>query len=131
MRKIKPYMYWVGSLQDIGRNYTDLYFDKEEQKLYLLVRLDDSSDQGYYAVIAVAPEQVKEYMDGKKTIGEIFSNRPYKMAVVQNKKVGVEDGELVSNPEIFLYDQPFDSEMSRNRSNINLVVKRLMKGRII
>ena len=131
MREIRPYMFWVGSLQDIGKNYTDLYFDKEEQRLYLLIRLNDTTEQSQYAVMAVVPEQVKEYMDGTKVIGDIFSNCPYKIAEIHDKQVGLVDGEMISYPGIFKYNQPFDSEMSRNRSNINLVIKRLMKGRMI
>lgn len=129
--EIKPDMYWIGSLQDIGKNYADLYFDKVEQKLYLFILLPEQSHQPHYAMISVSPEQIKEYMAGEKKIGEIFSNHPYKLAIIKDREVGIEETGLLSTPEIFQYDVPFDSEVSRNGSNINLVVRRLMKGRAI
>ncbi|MDE6836755.1 MAG: hypothetical protein K2J03_07350 [Muribaculaceae bacterium] len=37
----------------------------------------------------------------------------------------------LSTPGMFIYNQPFDTGVSTNRSNINLVLKRLKKGRTI
>lgn len=131
MKVTNPNMYWIGSLQNIGKNYADLYIDKDEQKLYLLIRLPDTSEDHHYALISVTPEQIKEYMDGEKNIAEVFSNHPYKLATIQDHKIGLEDKEQLSTPGMFIYNQPFDTGVSTNRSNINLVLKRLKKGRTI
>lgn len=128
MIRQKDDMTFVGTIQDIGRPYADLYLDKKENVLFLFVRVSVPSDSNAkYAAISVTPKQVMEYMDSNKPIGDIFSSHPFRYAYIKDKKVNMEDGIHTSSNATFLYNQPFDPRFCYNSVKLKVALRRMIQ----
>ncbi|MBD5308674.1 MAG: hypothetical protein HDS15_05285 [Bacteroides sp.] len=124
----KDNMTFVGTIQDIGKPYADLYHDKKENGLFLFVRVSvPSASDAKYAAIAVTPNQIMEYMDSKKAIGDIFSSHPFRYAFIKNKKVNMEDCVHTSSDSTFPYNQPFDPRFCHDSVKLKVALKRMIK----
>lgn len=117
----------VGSLQDPGKSYADLYADEDRHMLFVLLRLTGSSaDNSKYAAIYVTPKQVSAYMSSNIPIAEAFRNRPFWYAGFQDRKLYVEDIDTKRNTtkELFPYNVPFDPDLCDDEVELNFFLKR-------
>lgn len=117
----------IGSLQDPGKSYADLYADEDGHMLFVLLRLDNPSvKNSKYAAIYVTPQLVSEYMSSDIPIAEAFKNRPFWYAGFQNRKMFVEDIDNAqkTTKELFPYDVPFDPDLCDDEVQLNFFLRK-------
>ena len=117
----------IGSLQDPGKSYADLYADEDRNKLFVLLRLSSPSVKNTkYAAIYVTPKQVSAYMSSNMPIAEAFRNRPFWYAGFQDKRLYMEDIDKMRNTtrELFPYNVPFDPDLCDDEVELNLFLQR-------
>lgn len=128
MMEIKNNIFWIGTIQDLGKPYADLYLDKETNSLFLFVRVTKSTDQdARFAAISVNPVQVSDYMESKLPMAEVFSELPFRFASIKDHTVTFEGGQHMSSPSIFQYNQPFDPLLCVNKTKLKLVLRKLQQ----
>lgn len=119
-------LFWVGSLQDPGIPYAELYLDKATNSLYLLVRVSKANEPEIrYAAIEVSSNMVSDYMENKKPIAEVFSNRPFRYATVSNESVWFDNVEHTSSPSTFQSNTVFNPHLSVSRIKMKMLVNRM------
>lgn len=76
---VKKNLLLVGTLQDFGRPYASLFFDRDSSALYLLVRLlgTPAGDNTAYLAKYVTPEDVSRYMKGEIGLRSLFGHSGY------------------------------------------------------
>lgn len=127
MTEQKGNMAYIGSIQNIGKPYADLYVDHDKNQLYLFVRLSiPTKNKEKYAAIPVTADQVIDYMDSCKTLSEVFSLHPYRYAFIKNRKVNMEEGIHTSSKSTFIYNKPFDPHFCSNRIKLRAALRRMM-----
>ena len=115
MVEIKNNMYWIGTIQDLGKPYADLYLDKDGNQLFLFVRISDVSDPiSRYVAIYVTPKLVEEYMNSDHPMADVFSSRPFRYASINDRKVFFEREQFTSSKSTFPYNRPFDPDLAVN-----------------
>lgn len=117
----------VGSLQDPGKSYADLYADEDRHMLFVLLRLSDASVKDCkYAAIYVTPKQVSAYMSSNIPIAEAFRNRPFWYVGFQDRKLYVEDVDKKRNTtnDLFPYNVPFDPDLCDDEVELNFFLKK-------
>ncbi len=115
MAEIRNNMYWIGTIQDLGKPYADLYLDKDGNQLFLLVRVSEVTDPIIrYAAISVTPKLVQDYMETNHSMADVFSSRPFRYAFINDKKVVFEGEEHTSSKSTFRYNRPFDPSLIIN-----------------
>lgn len=115
MAEIKNNMYWIGTIQDLGKPYADLYLDKDGNQLFLFVRISDVSDPvSRYAAIYVTPKLVEEYMDSDHSMADVFSARPFRYASINDRKIFFDGEQFTSSKSTFPYNMPFDPALAVN-----------------
>ena len=131
MTEVKNNMYWIGTIQDLGKPYADLYLDKDGNQLFLLVRVSDVFDpKTRYAAISVTPKLVQDYMETNHPMAEVFSSRPFKYASICDRKVCFEGEQHTSSKSTFLYNMPFDPSMTVNSLKMKMALKKIQKNYI-
>ncbi len=126
MSEIRNNMYWIGTIQDIGKPYADLYFDKDRNQLFLLVRVSEVYDPKIrYAAISVTPKMVQDYMETSNPMAEVFSSRPFRYASIDNKKVVFEGEEHTSTKSTFRYNKPFDPSLTVNGIKMKMALRKI------
>lgn len=113
----------IGSLQDPGKPYADLYTDKLRDKLYVLLRLSSPNEvPGRYAILWVTPKQVEEYMTSDMPIADVFADTPYCYADVANQQVSLKDPNCLmkTTKDTFLYNTPFDADLCDDEVELEL-----------
>ncbi len=129
--EIKNNLFWVATLQDLGKPYADLYFDKEKNELFLFVRVSKAiNPESRFAAMAVTPKQVKEYINSRKPIAEIFSYLPFKYASIKDKRVSFEDEQYLTSSSTFQYNQPFDPMLCNNKVKLNMLLRRMSQNQM-
>ncbi len=129
MTEIRNNMYWIGTIQDLGKPYADLYLDKDGNKLFLLVRVTDVSDPANrYAAISVTPKLVQDYMETKHRMADVFSSRPFRYASIENKKVVFEGEEHTSSESTFKFNRPYDPSLSVNGIKMKLALRQIQNN---
>lgn len=127
MTEQKDNMAFIGSIQNIGKPYADLYIDHDKNQLYLFVRQSlPLENKERYAAIPVSADQIMEYMDSSKTLSEVFSLHPYRYAFIKDRKVNLEDGIHTSSKSTFIYNKPFDPHFCSNRIKLKTALRRMM-----
>ena len=122
-------LFWVGSLQDPGIPYAELYLDRATNSLYLLVRVSKTNDSEIrYAAIEVTSNMVSDYMENRKPIADVFSNRPFRYATVSDKSVWFDDVEHTSSPSTFQFNTVFNPQLSVNRVKMKMLVNRMNRN---
>lgn len=120
---------WLGTVQDLGKPYADLYLDKEKNCLFLLVRVSEPSDSSpRYAAISVTPDQVMDYMENHRPIADVFSSRPFHYAYIKDKKVSMDKQQHISSPATFQFNRSFDPNLCNNRIKLKVAMKRMMNS---
>lgn len=120
-------MQFIGSIQNIGKPYADLYIDHDKNQLYLFVRQSlPLENKERYAAIPVSADQIMDYMDSSKTLSEVFSLHPYRYAFIKDRKVNLEDGIHTSSKSTFIYNKPFDPHFCSNRIKLKTALRRMM-----
>lgn len=125
----KNNMTWIGTVQDLGKPYADLYLDKEKNNLFLLVRITKPSDSSTrYAAISVTPHQVMDYMENKRPIADVFSSRPFHYAFIKDRKVNMDEEEYITSTNTFQFNRPFDPELCNNKIKLKIAMRRMMNN---
>ncbi len=79
-------IYYVGTLQDMGMPYVSLYLDKEENQLYLFVRISKTlRPTGSYVVSKVSPEDVQQYMREQVGLTTLLKDTHLYASITDNK----------------------------------------------
>ena len=124
-------MYWIGSIQDLGKPYADLYLDKDGNQLFLLVRISEVSDPDTrYAAISVTPSLVQDYMETNHPMADIFSSRPFRYASIQDRKVCLESELHTSSKSTFPYNKPFDPSLAINGLKMKMALRKIQQNTI-
>lgn len=117
---------WIGTIQDLGKPYADLYLDGKGNRLFLLVRVSDASDADTkYVALSVSPTQVIDYMDGNGKIADIFSSCPCRYAALVDNHIQMEGNEFLSSPSTFRFNLPFDPTLCLNRVKLKVAMRRM------
>lgn len=117
----------MGTVQNIGKPYADLYHDREDDSLLLLVRVTQPSvTPPRYAAISVTPQQVMDYMDGGKNIADIFSLQPYRYALIKDKEIDLDSDVHTSSQSTFLYNKPFEPHFCFNSIQLKAALRRMI-----
>ena len=131
MTEIRNNMYWIGTIQDLGKTYADLYLDKDGNQLFLLVRVSEVSDpMTRYAAISVTPNLVRDYMETSHPMADVFSSRPFRYASIRDRKVCLEGEQHTSSKSTFLYNKPFDPSMAVNGLKMKMALRKIQQNSI-
>ncbi len=96
--EIRNNMFWVATIQDLGKPYADLYLDKESKSLFLFVRVTKPTDTyTRYAAISVTPTQISDYMNSKRPMAAIFSRLTIRFASINDRIITFEDAHHLSS----------------------------------
>lgn len=127
MMERKDNMFWVGTIQDLGMPYAELYLKKDERQLFLFIRTSISTDKDVkYAAIVVSPRQVVDFMEQGKTMTDAFSHTKYRNAEIRNKSVFMDSKETDTSDSTFLFNNNFDPELSHNQFKMKVVLRRML-----